>query len=50
MEKNSRFTKLYEEIEREHAEAAILNQQELESALVNFKKLENAEVSAIQKL
>jgi len=41
MEKNSRFTKLYEEIERESAEAAVRNQYELEGALHNFKKLEN---------
>lgn len=47
MEKNSRFTKLYEEIEQEQAEAAVRNQQELESALHNFKKLEKNELSAI---
>lgn len=50
MEKNSRFTHLWEEIEREHAEAAVRNEQELNVALNKFKRLEEREVQSIEKL
>jgi len=40
MEKNSRFTRLWEEIEREHAEAAERNERELNKALEKFRGLE----------
>jgi len=44
------YSRLYEEIEKGHAEAAAKNAHDLEMITKKFKELEQQELSAIEKL